>query len=216
MANGPGGGLRGAPSFSRQGVFERGGVQFFSPGRFGGGVQRPSAFAPGERGEVGGVQGTFVSTADISSADLIGASPEQQEAIRAALRTGVPQLQQAAIAGGPGMGLRGGPFAGQRQAARAAQQAATFFLPDFAQPQQTAAVDPGMPEELMAPGDPGALQAAAARQDAAAAALAAGETTQPLVAGRREALMARRGMGIGLAPLGRGFTAANLLATTPV
>lgn len=69
-----------------------------------------------------------------------------------------------------------------------------------------------------APGQPGNIRAAAARQDAAAEAGDAG-FTQALVAGRREALLARRGKGIGLSSLGRGLggnrRVADLLTTVP-
>lgn len=58
--------------------------------------------------------------------------------------------------------------------------------------------------------DPSIVRDAAARQDAA------DKFSQPVVAGRREALLTRRGRGKGLASLGRGFSARNALTTVPV
>lgn len=79
------------------------------------------------------------------------------------------------------MGFGGG---GQQQAAPAAAQA---FQPGD---------------------DPNTAAGAQARQDSAADQLG---FTDPIVGGRREALMSRRSKGAGLAGLSRGFAASHLL-----
>ncbi len=57
--------------------------------------------------------------------------------------------------------------------------------------------------------DPNTQAGAQARQDAAADELDG--MSDPVVAGRREALAGRRQRGVGLAPLNRGFAAGQLL-----
>lgn len=85
--------------------------------------------------------------------------------------------------------------------------------------QQNQAVAPAPVATPTAPGDPGNVAAAQGRQAAAAEAGDA-DFTEPQVAGRREALLARRGRGVGLSSLGRGLGGArrvsDLLTTGPV
>ena len=179
---------------------------FFNPATTG-------EFKAGSRGEIKGQAGMFVAARDITSASLIGASPEQAEAINRTLGTGMPSMMRglSQIGGSLGRSIA------QRRSMFGPQGGTgmTVFIPDAVQ-QPAGPAGPAPAQGGPAPGDPTNLAAAAERQDAAAAAREG--ASDPLVAGRREALLARRGKnkGVGLAPLGRGFASTDLLATTPV
>lgn len=171
-------------------------------------INRRGSEVIGTTGEVEGVTGRFVDATKLSSANLLGQSGAAETAIKRGMELGgiarqgaratdVQRLNQDSV----------NPFAAPSLAP------VPFFIPTGPAATKAAATEEA-DDGLTAPGDPTNMSAAAARQDAAAA--ARDGMSKPVVAGRREALMARRGQSIGLSPLGRGFTARNLLSTTPL
>lgn len=156
----------------------------------------------GTTGESGGKKGRFVNAADLSSADLIGASGETEAAIKRGMELGGFANRAFTLE------ERFGPVESRGPFRPGAADPVPFFVP-------TGPAKPIKPEaeiSTVAPGDPGNRAAADARQAKSAEARAG--FSDPVAAGRREALLARKAKKTGgLAPLGRGFTARNLLST---
>lgn len=108
-------------------------------------------------------------------------------------------------------------------AASGGQQAVNPLLKLFAAQFQARPAAAPEQSRAIAPGDPGNIRAAQERQAASEAALNIG-ASDPIVAGRSEALEARRrarGAPVAaqtgqVSPLGRGFTARNLLSTSSI